>query len=136
MKTFEVQATELNVPADQAYRYIADPKNLPEWTNAFKKVWDGRAVMETLDGSVEIGLEVDTASKHGTIDWIMTFPNGDVARAYSRIVSTGDQSCVYSFTLLAPPVPLEQLEGALEQQSQTLREEMTRLRSILAKDAA
>ena len=136
MKTFEVQATELNVPADQAYRYIADPKNLPEWTNAFKKVWDGRAVMETPDGSVEIGLEVDTASKHATIDWIMTSPNGNVARAYSRVVSAGDQSCVYSFILLAPPVPLEKLEGALEQQSQTLREEMTRLRSILAKDAA
>jgi len=136
MKTFEVQATELKVPADQAHRYIADPKNLPEWTNAFKKVWDGRAAMETPDGSVEIGLGVEASPKHGTVDWIMTFQNGTVARAYSRVVSTGEQSCVYSFVLLAPPVPLEQLEGALEQQSQTLREELTRLRSILAKDAA
>jgi hypothetical protein len=32
---------------------------------------------------------------------------------------------------MAPPVPLEQLEGALEQQSQTLREELAKLSAIL-----
>jgi hypothetical protein len=33
---------------------------------------------------------------------------------------------------MAPPVPLEQLEGVLEQQSKTLREELTKLRAILS----
>jgi hypothetical protein len=56
-----------------------------------------------------------------------------VARAYSRVVPEGKGHSVFSFVLLAPPVPLERLEGTLNQQAQTLREELTRLSSILGK---
>jgi hypothetical protein len=61
---------------------------------------------------------------------MMTFPDGSVARAYSRLVGNGGK-CIYSFVLMAPPVPLEQLEGALEQQSRILREELDTLRKVL-----
>jgi hypothetical protein len=61
----------------------------------------------------------------------MTFPDGNVARAYSRVVADGADSCIYSFILTRPPVPLERIEGALEEQSQTLREELRNLRAIL-----
>lgn len=68
--------------------------------------------------------------ERGTIDWTMIFPDGSAARAYSRVIAVGDR-ILYSFVLTAPPVPLEQLEGALEQQSRTLSEELARLRRIL-----
>lgn len=131
MKTFDVQTIEIHAPFEAVFRYIAESHNLPNWTSAFKTVSDGKALMETPDGSVEVALQVNAASQQGTIDWIMTFPDGSVATAYSRVVGVEENRCLYSFILLAPPVPLEQLEGALEQQSQTLREELAKLSKIL-----
>ncbi len=132
MKTFDVQTVEINAPFGQTFDYVAEARNLPAWTSAFKTVADGRAVMQTPGGSVEIALQVNAFRQQGTIDWIMTFPDGSAATAYSRIVEAGDHKSIYSFILMAPPVPLEQLEGALEEQSRTLREELTRLGAILS----
>jgi len=132
MKTFDVQTIEINVPFDDVFEYIADARKLPAWTNAFKSVSNGRAVMETPNGSVEIKLEVYTARSQGTIDWIMIFPDGNIARAYSRVVEKDSERSLYSFILMAPPVPLEQLEGALEAQSNILREELEKLGAILS----
>ena len=61
----------------------------------------------------------------------MTFPDGSVAKAFSRVIDNGRNSSIYSFVLSPPPVPLERLEGALEQQSQILREELTRLQRLI-----
>jgi hypothetical protein len=69
---------------------------------------------------VAIGLEVAASEPHGTVDWTMTFPDGSVGHASSRVVALGAQRCVYSLVLLPPPVPLEQLEGTLAAQSLTL----------------
>ena len=61
----------------------------------------------------------------------MTFPDGSVGRAFSRLVDHGGRS-LFTFVLLAPPVPLEQVEGALAEQSRTLREELRTLQQKLA----
>jgi hypothetical protein len=132
MKTFDVQTIEINAPFDRVFDYIADARKLPEWTNAFKSVSNGRAVMETPNGSVEIELAVQAARSQGTIDWVMTFPDGSVARACSRVAAADKERSLYSFILVAPPVPLEQLEGALEAQSHILREELAKLGAILS----
>jgi hypothetical protein len=58
MKTFDVQTVEIDADFTRAFEYIAEPRKLPEWTAAFRSISDGRAVMETPAGSVEIGLEV------------------------------------------------------------------------------
>ena len=131
MKTFDVQGIELRVPRAQAFAYIADPARLPAWTSAFASVADGRALLRTPAGEVEIGLGVDASAEHGTVDWRMSFPDGSVASAYSRLVDTGRDACVFSFVLTPPPVPLEQLEGALEAQSRTLAEELRTLKRVL-----
>ncbi|MCI0693977.1 SRPBCC family protein [candidate division KSB1 bacterium] len=131
MKTFDVQTIAINAPFEETFGYIAEAHNLPRWTSAFKSVSNGRAVMQTANGSVEIEVAVNAAREQGTIDWIMAFPDGNMAKAYSRVVNLGTHGSLYSFILMAPPVPLEELEGALEQQSQTLREELSRLRAIL-----
>jgi hypothetical protein len=109
VKTFDVQTIEINAPFDRVFDYVADAQRLPEWTNAFKSISSGRAVMETAPGLVEIELAVHAA--RSTVDWIMTFPDGSVARAYSRAIVADKERSLFSFILMAPPVPLEQLEG-------------------------
>ena len=131
MKTFDVQAMELNVPRGKALAFIADPEQLPKWTNAFASVTPGRAVMRTPDGEVKVDLAVEASPKHGTVDWRMTFPDRSVATAFSRVVESGRDRCIFVFVLMPPPVPLEQLEGALEAQSRTLAEELRKLKKVL-----
>lgn len=133
MKTFDVQNVEIHAHFDQAFAYIADSARLPEWTQAFRSVADGRARRQTPNGSVDIGLQVQASREHGTIDWRMTFPDGSVARACSRIVALDAERSIYSFMLPPPPVPLEQVEGAVEQQAAILRDELLKLQSILAR---
>ena len=53
----------------------------------------------------------------GTVDWRLEFPDGTVGLAQSRVTETTRGTCIYSFVLHAPPVALEQIEGALEAQS-------------------
>jgi hypothetical protein len=131
MKNFDVQGIELDVPRSEALAFIEDPAQLPTWTKAFASVTPGRAVMRTPAGEVGIELEVRSSPEQGTIDWRMTFPNRDVATAYSRVVELDRGRCIFSFVLTPPPVPMEQLEGALEAQSRTLAEELMTLKRIL-----
>lgn len=132
MKTFDVQSIEVQAPFDRVFDYLAKADNLPEWTSAFKSVGEGRARLHTPNGSVEIALAVNASRAQGTVDWKMTFPDGNITTAYSRVVKAGNDHSIYSFILMAPPVPLERLEGALEQQSRTLQEELGRLLVILS----
>jgi hypothetical protein len=132
MRDFDVQTVELGAPFDLAFRYLADARTLPEWTHAFRSVSDGRAMLATPRGAVEIGLEVSASREAGTVDWTMTFPDGSVGRAFSRLVAR-ERGTLYSFILLAPPVAIEQVEGALAEQSRALREELMTLQRRLAK---
>lgn len=135
MKKFDVQGIELQIDKKRAFAYIADPANLPQWTSAFAAVSDGSAVLRTPNGEVEICLSAPSSEEQGTIDWIMTFPDGSVASAFSRLVPIDSKSCAFTFVLTPPPVPLEQLEGALEAQSQTLTEELNKLKELLEHEA-
>jgi hypothetical protein len=131
MRTFDVQSIELGVSWEKAFRFIADPANLPRWAQAFKHVANGAALLQTPNGEAEIRLEIAASAEAGTIDWVMHFPDGSVGHAYSRVITQGNDRSLYSFILTAPPVPLEELEGALEQQSRILKEELTTLRALL-----
>jgi Polyketide cyclase / dehydrase and lipid transport len=131
MDTFDVQGITIEAPYDRAFRYVADPLRLPEWTHAFEAVADGRATLRTGAVTVEVGLAVEASPERGTIDWTLVFPDGSVARAFSRLVPAGADRTVYSFVLLPPPVPLAELEGTLAEQSRVLREELAALRRQL-----
>src|SRR5260370_39603524 len=133
MRAFDVQAIELSGSLERAFRYVADPRTLPEWTHAFRSVDNGRATLATPKGAVVVGLEVRASLESGTVDWFMTFPDGSVGRALSRLVPLDDARVLYSFVLLAPPVPLEQVEGALAEQAKVLRQELTALQKRLAR---
>jgi hypothetical protein len=133
MRDFDVQAIEIACPFERAFRYVADPTTLPEWTHAFRSVSGRRAMLQTPKGAVEVGLEVRASPESGTVDWIMTFPDGSVGRAFSRLVPLDHARTLYSFVLLAPPVPLEQLEGALAEQARILGQELAALQERLAR---
>jgi len=124
MKTYDLQGIELGVSHRRAFDYIADPTQLPNWTHAFASVTGERAIMRTPNGEAEI-------AEHGTVDWYMTFPDGSVASAFSRVVELSPERCLFSFVLTPPPVPLEQLEGAIEQSAKTLAAELKTLKQVL-----
>lgn len=77
-------------------------------------------------------MRVKASASEGTIDWHMTFPDESVGNAYSRVIPESDEYSIYNFILMAPPVPLEQVEGTLNQQAHILREELTKLSEILS----
>lgn len=131
MKLFDVQGIELHAASDRVFAYVADPAHLPAWTSAFATVANGKALMRTPQGEVEIDLVVLSSKAQGTIDWKMTFPDGSVATAFSRVISLDHDRSIYTFVLTPPPVPLEQLEGTLDAQSRTLADELLRLKGIL-----
>jgi hypothetical protein len=133
MRTFDVQTVEIERAADEVFDFLSDPATLPAWTSAFRAVSGRRATLVTPGGSVDIDLDVEASRHQGTVDWIMTFGDGSVGRAFSRVVSHGPGRSIYSFVLTAPPVPLELVEGTLGEQSRTLRTELERLRALLAR---
>lgn len=130
MKNYDVQSIGLHIDATKAFQFISNPQNLPQWARAFKRADHKSALLETPQGQLEIKLEVKKDALAGTIDWYMTMPNGDVGKAFSRIVPNGKES-IFAFFLLAPPVPLEHLEGALNEQMKILDSELKQLQTIL-----
>jgi len=121
----------MNVAPDRAFEFIADARELPRWTEAFAEADGQRARLRTPMGEVDIQLRVSAEPSTGTVDWLMTFEDGCEAVAFSRVVPLGVDHCVYSFILMPPPVPLEALEGALEEQSRTLARELAKLKEVL-----
>jgi len=45
MDSFKAESVRIKTTPEKAFRYISDPKNLPQWTHAFKEVLNGKAIM-------------------------------------------------------------------------------------------
>ena len=133
MRTFDVQTVEIERATDEVFDFMANPATLPEWTSAFRAVSGRRATLVTPGGSVDIDLDVRASRPQGTVDWVMTFADGSVGKAFSRVIDGGPGRSIYSFVLTPPPVPLELLEGTLDEQSRVLRAELARLRTVLGR---
>lgn len=131
IRTFDVQAIEINASADVVFEFVRDPRNLPRWAHAFQSADDDGARMATAAGTVDIGLRTVAVPGARTVDWHLKFPDGSVGLADSRVTGTSRGTCIYSFVLHAPPVPLEQLEGALDAQRATLQKELAALKSLM-----
>ena len=131
MRMFDVQGIEIVAPSFKVFEFVREPANLTKWAHAFVSVERGKARLETPNGAVEIALDVSANAEAGTVDWRLTFPDGGVGIAQSRVTQTTRGTSIYSFVLHAPPVALEQVEGALEAQIATLRSELTTLKSLI-----
>jgi hypothetical protein len=131
MRMFDVQGIEIRAPRSTVFEFLRNPCNLPQWAHAFTSAADGQARLETPAGAVDVRLGVTADAETGTVDWRLEFPDGIIALAQSRVTDTTRGTCIYSFVLHAPPVALEQVEGALETQRETLRSELTTLKSLM-----
>ncbi len=131
MRMFDVQGIEIEASPRTVFEFLEEPRHLPRWAQAFASVDDGRARLETPAGAVDIGLAVFANADAGTVDWRLTFPDGTVGLAQSRVTGTTRGTSIYSFVLHAPPVALEELEGALDAQRVILRHELDALKGLL-----
>ena len=131
MRMFDVQGVEIVATRARVFEFLRKPGNLPQWARAFVSAEQGRARLETPTGAVEVGLDVLADAETGTVDWRLAFPDGTVGVAQSRVTETTRGTCIYSFVLHAPPVALEQVEGAIEAQRATLRSELATLKSLM-----
>ena len=136
MRMFDVQGIEIAAQRAKVFEFLREPGNLPQWAHAFVSAEEGRARLETPAGAVDVGLDVSADAATGTVDWQLVFPNGGVAIAQSRVTETTRGTCIYSFVLHAPPVALEQVEGALEAQRALLQTELATLKSLMERDKA
>jgi uncharacterized protein YndB with AHSA1/START domain len=134
VQTFDVQSIGIAASRSRVFAFVAEPSNLPKWANAFKGADTHSARLETPRGAVSIALKTDARQDAGTVDWTMTFPDGSVGTAYARVTPDGENRSVFSFVLMAPPVSLAELEGALEAQRKILAEELVRLKTNLEQD--
>lgn len=131
MRMFDVQAIEITAPHRKVFDYLKEPANLPRWAHAFVSAGDGHARLETPAGAVDVGLDVLANADCGVVDWRLTFPDGTVGLAQSRVTDTTRGTCIYSFVLHTPPVALEHVEGALEAQRRLLQSELATLKSLM-----
>jgi hypothetical protein len=131
MRMFDVQGIEIMAPRHKVFEFVREPNNLPRWAHAFVSAGDGRARLETPAGAIDVGLEIVADAQAGAVDWRLAFTDGGVGIAQSRVTETARGTCIYTFVLHAPPVALEQVEGALEAQSETLRSELATLKSLM-----
>ena len=131
MRMFDVQGIEIAATRAKVFAFLRRPGNLPRWANAFASADEGHARLETPAGTVEVGLDVSADAETGVVDWRLTFPDGGIGIAQSRVTETTRGTCIYSFVLHAPPVALEQLEGALETQRVILQSELATLKSLM-----
>jgi len=131
MRMFDVQGIEIDATRAKVFEFLRDPSNLPQWAHAFVSVEQGRARLETPAGAIDVALSVSADAETGTVDWRLAFPDGGVGIAQSRVTETTRETCIYSFVLHAPPVALEQVEGALEAQRALLQSELAMLKSLM-----
>lgn len=131
MRMFDVQGIEILAPRDKVFSFLSDPATLPLWTHAFATAEAGRAQLSTPAGTVNAALTVEANPESGTVDWRLGLPDGSVGLAQSRVTETTRGTCVYSFVLHAPPVALEQVEGALDAQRAILQSELATLKSLM-----
>ena len=131
MQMFDVQAIEIAAPADAVFEFVRHPANLPRWAEAFEAADDRTARLRTPAGVQAIGLVTAAEPAARTVDWRLEFGDGSSAVAQSRVTDTSRGTSIYSFVLHAPPVPLEQLEGALDVQRHTLRRELAALKCVI-----
>jgi hypothetical protein len=131
MRMFDVQGIEISAPRRKLFEFLRDPTNLPRWAHAFVSAGNGSARLETPAGAVDVDLGVTADADTGVVDWHLAFPDGSVSIAQSRVTETTRGTCIYSFVLHAPPVALEQVEGALEAQRALLQSELATLKSLM-----
>jgi hypothetical protein len=126
-KTFILEGISIDRPAADVFRFVSDRYTLPRWTKAFKKITSDGALYETPASTLSIGLDVIADSHSGVVDWVMKLPDGNVNRAFGRVVAENETRANVQF-FFAPALPPAGREEAIERLSATIREEFAVLK--------
>ena len=94
MRMFDVQGIEITAPHRKVFECLREPTNLPRWAHAFVSAGNGLARLETPAGAVDVGLDVLANADSGVVDWRLTFPDGTVSLAQSRVTETTRGTCI------------------------------------------
>ena len=97
MRMFDVQGIEITAPRRKLFEFLRNPTNLPRRAHAFVSAGSGSARLKTPAGAVDVGLDVTADADTGVVDWGLTFADGSVGVAQSRVTETTRGTCIYSF---------------------------------------
>jgi len=108
----DTQTITLPVSAEEAFAFLAEPKNLPRWAVGFARGIrrEGDAwIAQTAQG--EMPVRVVAEATQGTIDFHMRVAPGLEAVAYSRVVPN-DSGAEYVFTQFQLPGMVDEVFAA------------------------
>lgn len=91
----------INRPADEVYRYAADPQHIPDWAAGLamgELSRDGDSWM--VDSPMgRVGIEFTPANELGVLDHVVTLPSGEAVFNPLRVVPGGPDWSEVVFTL-------------------------------------
>jgi hypothetical protein len=127
-----IESRHLSVPirlsAEQVYRYVTDPANLPRWaaglTGSIQRVGDDW-IADSPMGPVRVSFVAD--NEFGVADHDVTLPSGETVRNPMRVIADGD-GCELVFTVRRRP---EQSAAEFEADAAAVERDLARLRSLL-----
>jgi mannose-6-phosphate isomerase-like protein (cupin superfamily) len=124
----DTQTISIDTPADEAFAFVADPRNLPRWAIGFAKHIEPRDdtwVVTTGEGQVSLRCVAD---EHlGVVDFHLTMAGGVEAIAHTRLVPRGEAT-EYVFTQVqAPGMPDAVFDGQVD----AVRHELIALKALL-----
>ena len=114
----------LEVPYEEAFAYISDWRNQPNWATQFVKgvrEENGQIIMTTPFGDNPIEWRV--SREHGVIDIV----NGDGSVTPTRLIAIGD-SLVYTFTF---SMPVNTPQAVFEEGQRGMDHELSNLKRLL-----
>ena len=126
----KTHVVELEVPAEQAHRFLAQIDNLPRWATVFcralKKSPDGRHRIDTPQGEMLFRISADPQS--GAVD-MFGGPSEDRMTYWpARVVRLGPTQSAFLFTMFQwPGMSGESFEG----QSRALAAELQNVKRVL-----
>jgi hypothetical protein len=125
----DTQSVTMEVPVDQVFAMVADPRRLPEWAIGFAQAVTPRSGggWTVRTGTGEVALEVESDKARGTVDFHMQPAPGVTVVAWSRVVGD-DRHSVFLFTQVQASGMLDEVFDA---QVEALRHELSVLKARL-----
>lgn len=127
------ESRHLSVPirlsAEQVYRYVTDPANLPRWaaglSGSIQRIGDDW-IADSPMGPVRVRFVAD--NEFGVADHDVTLPSGETVRNPMRVIADGDGCCEVVFTVRRRP---EQSAAEFEDDAAAVQRDLAALRDLL-----
>lgn len=115
-------------PADEVYRFVSDPENLPAWAaglGSSVRLVEGRWVADSPVGTVEVAFA--PTNEFGVLDHDVTLPSGDTVHNPMRVLPDGS-ACEVVFTVRRRP---EMSDEELECDAEAVSADLAALKRLL-----